>query len=63
MLVLAIGSAPAVRRRATENASAAALKLSSVSEPAVVAIRSPVWKLSFTSSGTQCSGPTGPPRA
>src|SRR3954462_4452699 len=51
---------PAARRRSTTNASRAALRSASASEPALVRMRSPVSMLSFNSTGMPCNGPRGP---
>jgi hypothetical protein len=56
-LVLPRMTAPAERRRSTTNASCFARTPFSASDPAVVAIRSPVAMLSFTRIGIPCSGP------
>ena len=50
-------TAPAARSRAATPESCAAIEPASASEPAVVVIRSAVSMLSFTSTGTPCSGP------
>jgi len=59
-LVLPSTTAPASRSRATRCASRVARTPSSASEPALVAMRSPVAMLSFSSTGTPCSGPRAP---
>src|SRR5262245_52980771 len=59
-LVLPRRTAPASRNRATTDASFGTTAPTRASDPAVVAMRSAVAMLSFTSTGTPCSGPRGP---
>src|SRR3954453_21955021 len=53
-------TAPAARKRSATEASRPAGLPTSAREPAVVCIRSAVSMLSFSRTGTPCSGPRGP---
>ena len=60
MFVLPSRTAPAARRRSATKLSRAGMEPSSAREPAVVVMRSCVSTLSFSSTGTPCSGPRAP---